>query len=194
MKKLTLTIMTLVLTIPTALMAGERFSTYKSSAIEDSKKTTEERFGNIIHSYKYNEAVEDKVVLDLLYYPRKITQNLTSPEKIDQWFNAATKGENDFGKEMLKKKWATMQKVVSSKDRLNQIVKDIVLDMKMFDRLSSGRGNAILVAGDIYQACRYYDLFQQCDFKKCAIINSYHGDISSIKGEAIGGDDETDKE
>jgi flagella basal body P-ring formation protein FlgA len=43
MKKLTLTIMTLVLTIPTALMAGERFSTYKSSAIEDSKKTTEER-------------------------------------------------------------------------------------------------------------------------------------------------------
>ena len=50
---------------------------------------------------------------------------------------------------MLKKKWATMQKVVSSKDRLSQIVKDIVLDMKMFDRLSSGRGNAILVAGDI---------------------------------------------
>ena len=37
-------------------------------------------------------------------------------------------------------------------------------------------------------------MFQQCDFKKCAIITSYHGDINSIKGESIGGDDETDKE
>ena len=49
--------------------------------LQKDKKTTEERFGKIIHSYKYDEAVEDKVVLDLLYYPRKITQNLTSPEK-----------------------------------------------------------------------------------------------------------------
>ena len=71
---------------------------------------------------------------------------------------------------------------------------DIKLDRKREDRLFSGKGNAILVASSIYQACRYYEIFQRYDFKKCAIITSYTGDINSIKGETIGGEEETEKE
>lgn len=49
-----------------------------------------------------------------------------------------------------------MKKVLSSKDRLDKIVADILLDMEMRDRLRSGHGNAILVSGSIYSACRFF--------------------------------------
>jgi type I restriction enzyme R subunit len=50
----------------------------------------------------------------------------------------------------------------------------------------------MLVSGSIYQACQYYELFQNNGLKKCAIITSYSGDIDLIKGESTGEDDETD--
>ena len=78
-----------------------------------------------------------------------------------------------------------MQKVLSSQPRLNRIVADIMLDMETKDRLMSGRGNALLIAGSIYQACQYYDLFQNNGLKKCAIITSYTGDITKSKEKAL---------
>ena len=54
-----------------------------------------------------------------------------------------------------------MQKVLSSQDRLQKIVADILLDMERYDRLKSGRGNAMLVSGSIYSACRIFEMFQQ---------------------------------
>ena len=68
-----------------------------------------------IHTYKFDEAVEDGVVLDLRYEARNIDQNLTSPAKVDKWFEAKTKGMTDLSKAELKKRWGTMQKVVSSR-------------------------------------------------------------------------------
>ncbi len=162
--------------------------------LQKDKETSLEKFGGYIHTYKYDEAVKDKVVLDLRYEARDIEQTLSSPEKVDQWFEASTKGLTDFAKLELKKNWGTLQKVFSSKQRLEKIVMDIKLDMKREDRLFNGKGNAILVASSIYQACRYYEIFQRFDFKKCAIITSYNGDINSIKGETIGGEEETEKE
>jgi type I restriction enzyme R subunit len=80
-----------------------------------------------------------------------------------------------------------MQKVLSSQDRLEKIVADILLDMETRDRLKSGRGNALLVSGSIYQACKYYELFSKTDLAgKVAIVTSYKPSQSSIKGEESG--------
>ncbi|MCF3647998.1 hypothetical protein L2E74_23810 [Planktothrix agardhii 1026] len=68
-----------------------------------------------MHTYKFNEAVADKIVLDLRYEARDIDQNLTSETKIDQWFDAKTRGLSDLAKTQLKQKWGTMQKLLSSK-------------------------------------------------------------------------------
>jgi type I restriction enzyme, R subunit len=160
--------------------------------LKSEKKRSIETFGRYIHTYKYDEAVEDEVVLDLQYEAREIDQKINSQNKIDQWFEAKTRGLNDFAKVELKKKWGTMRKVLSSQARLNRIVADIMLDMETKDRLISGRGNAILVAGSIYQACKYYELFQKNGLKKCAIISSYGGDISSVKGETVDMDEDTE--
>ena len=50
------------------------------------KKRSIETFGPYIHTYRYDEAVGDGVVLDLRYEARDIDQHLASPAKVDQWF------------------------------------------------------------------------------------------------------------
>lgn len=160
--------------------------------LKQDKQSSLEVFGKYIHTYKFNEAVGDKVVLDLRYEARNVEQYITSQAKIDQWFAAKTNGLTETAKAELKKRWGTMQKVLSSKSRLEEIVKDILLDFSTKERLQNGKGNAILVAGSIYQACKYYELFQSAGFTKCAIITSYDPTIKSIKGENTG-EGKTDK-
>ena len=154
--------------------------------LKKDKKTSMEVFGNYIHTYKYDEAVKDEVVLDLRYEARDVEQKITSMDKIDQWFDAKTRGLTNFAKSELKQKWGTMKKVFSSKSRLEKIVADIMLDMATKERLQNGRGNALLVSGDIYQACRYYELFQNAGFNKCAIVTSFVPSYATIKGESTG--------
>lgn len=163
--------------------------------LKEDKKTTMDVFGRYIHTYKFNEAVEDGVVKDLMYEGRSIEQNLTSQAKIDQWFESKTAGLNDFQRNELKKKWGTMQNVLSSKSRMEKIVADIIFDFQTKPRLRSQMGNAILVASSIYEACKYYNLFLQTELKnKCAIITSYNPNMRDVSTEDTGADTETDKE
>jgi len=150
------------------------------------KQKSIEVFGSYIHTYKFDEAVRDKVILDLRYEARDVDQSITSQTKIDQWFEAKTRGLNDVAQAQLKQRWGTMQRVLSSKSRLERIVADILMDMETKDRLQSGRGNAMLVSGSIYQACRYYELFVASGLKKCAIVTSYKPSIYDLKGEESG--------
>lgn len=151
------------------------------------KQKSIEIFGKYIHTYKFDEAVRDKVVLDLRYEARDIDQSISSPTKIDQWFDSKTKGLNDIALAQLKKKWGSMQKVLSSKSRLEKIVADILMDFETKDRLQSGRGNAMLVTSSIYEACKCYELFEQSELAgKCAIVTSYAPSPADIKGEETG--------
>ena len=155
--------------------------------LKSDKQRSVETFGPYIHAYKYNEAVGDGVVLDLRYEARDIDQSITSQTKIDQWFDIKTRGLTDVAKAQLKQRWGTMQRVLSARDRLEKIVADILLDMETRDRLKSGRGNAMLVSGSIYSACRFFDLFQQTELAgKCAIVTSYRPTSADIKGEETG--------
>ncbi|MGZ3622182.1 MAG: type I restriction endonuclease subunit R [Ktedonobacteraceae bacterium] len=154
--------------------------------LKSDKQKSIEIFGTYIHTYRFDEAVIDKVVLDLRYEARDIEQYITSQQRIDQWFDAKTRGLNDVALSQLKRKWGTMQKVLSSQSRLAMIVDDIMVDMETKDRLQSGRGNAMLVSGSIYQACKFYELFTSQGFDKCAIVTSYKPSPANIKGEETG--------
>lgn len=154
------------------------------------KQKSIEVFGRYIHTYKFDQAVREGVVLDLRYEARDIDQTLTNRDKIDQWFEAKTKGLNDLAKAQLKQKWGTMQRVLSSQDRLEKIVADILMDMATKPRLMDGHGNAMLVAGSIYEACKFYELFAKSELKgRCAIVTSYAPSIADTKGETTGAGD-----
>ena len=151
------------------------------------KKTSLEVFGPYIHTYKFDEAVEDNVVLDLRYEARDIDQRITDQDSIDEWFEAETRGLNDLAKIELKKRWGTLKQVLSSKSRLEKIVNDVFKDFRVKPRLKSGQGNAMLVASSVLEACKYYELFQATDLKGyCAVVTSFQPHVDDIKGEETG--------
>lgn len=154
--------------------------------MKKSKATTLEKFGKYIHTYKFDQAVKDGIVVDLCYESRNVEQRINRPKKIDEWFEAKTAGLNEFAKQKLKERWGTLQNVTSSGSRLDEIVKDIIFDFEKIPRLEQGKGTAILVASSIYEACRYWEIFQVKGFTKCAIISSYTPYIADVKGEEDG--------
>lgn len=155
--------------------------------LKKDKKKSIEVFGGYIHTYKFNEAVSDGVVLDLRYEARDIDQYIKNPKRVDEWFDAKTDGLTDVARTQLKKKWGTMQAVLSSRSRLSEIVSDVLMDMELKPRLKDGSGNAMLVCSSVYQACTVYDMFSKSDLAgKVAIITSYQPHAASIKGEETG--------
>lgn len=158
------------------------------------KKDTWQTFGPLIHAYRFNEAVEDGVILDLRYESRKVDQFLGNKDKIDAWFEKKTKGLNKVAAARLKGRWATMQNIFSSRQRIDAVVGDICLDMDTTPMLVNRRGNAILVADSIYQACRYWDAFQKTDLKgHCAVITSFEAKADDIN-MASSGENESEDE
>nr|WP_281720673.1 HsdR family type I site-specific deoxyribonuclease [Nitrosomonas nitrosa] len=179
-----------------AMLPGAVFIGFTGTPLlKKDKQTSVEVFGGYIHTYKFNEGVEDGVVLDLVYEARDIPQELGSPQKVDAWFEAKTKGLNDWQKAALREQWGTMQKVLSSRSRMERVVEDIVFDFGVKPRLSSERGNAILVASSIYEACKYFELFQKTVLKgKCAVVTSYNPQSKDVTLEETGANTETEKQ
>jgi type I restriction enzyme, R subunit len=179
-----------------ALMPNATFIGFTGTPLlKQDKATSLETFGKYIHTYKFSEAVEDAVVLDLIYEARDIDQQLGSQDRVDAWFDAKTRGLNDWQKAALREQWGTMQKVLSSRSRMGQVVSDIIFDFSTKPRISNDRGNAILVAASIYEACKYYELFQKTTFKgKTAVVTSYNPQTKDISTEDTGANTETDKQ
>lgn len=149
------------------------------------KATSQQIFGTFIHTYKFDEAVRDGVVLDLRYEARNIENRVVSQDRLDMWFERIANGMTDEAKRQVKQKWGTVSSVFSSKERLENIAADICLDFVTRPRLYSDHGNAMLVAGSIYEAYRYYSIFRERVEmkKKCAVIASFEPDKGVIRTE-----------
>jgi type I restriction enzyme, R subunit len=154
------------------------------------KQTTRDVFGTYIHTYKFHEAVADKVILDLKYEARDVPQRLTSPAAVDAWFEQKTKTLNNFQRAVLRKRWATMEELMSAGERKQRIIASIIENFSLKPRLNNDRGTAILVAASIYDACHYYRLFQNTPFGKyCGIITSYEPNHNAISREPANSDE-----
>lgn len=154
------------------------------------RKTTREVFGTYIHTYKFHEAVRDNVVLDLKYEARDVPQRLTTPKKIDEWFDQKTKNLNNFQKAVVRKSWATMEKLMSADARKREIIAEIIADFSLKPRLNNNRGTAILVAASIFDACHYLRLFQNTSFGQyCGIVTSYEPNHNAISREPANSDE-----
>ena len=137
-----------------------------------------------IHTYKFHQAVEDKVVLDLKYEARTVPQQLTNKKAVDDWFETKTRGLNNYKKSELRRHWATMESLMSAGERKGRIVADIIHDFGVKPRLDNNRGTAILVAASIYDACHYLRLFKNTSFGDyCGIITSYEPNHNAISRE-----------
>lgn len=138
------------------------------------KQTSIQNFGPYIHTYKFDEAVQDEVILDLRYEARDVSQAITDQESVDKLFESYTKNLKKEAQTTLQQRWANMSNLFSSKERMDRIVANICRDFDLVPCLRDGWGNAMLVAESIYQALRYWKLFQTTTLKgKCACVTSY---------------------
>ncbi len=154
------------------------------------KVMTRDVFGTYIHTYKFHEGVADGVILDLKYEARDVPQRLTSQQKIDEWFEQKTKGINNFQKAVLRKRWATMEQLMSAGERKQRIIADIIEDFSLKPRLNNDRGTALLVAASIYDACHYFRLLHNTSFGQyCGVITSYEPNHNLISREPANSDE-----
>lgn len=149
----------------------------KAQGYRDFKDTTKVKFGEYIHTYLHKEAVADKVILDLQYECRDVEQSISDKDKLDEKKEQITKELAEERAHLIEDRWATLEKVYSSKDRIERICNSVLDDMEQFP-LSEDWCNAMLVAGTIESACKYYDYFQNRSSNtllkgRCAIVTSF---------------------
>jgi type I restriction enzyme, R subunit len=154
------------------------------------KPMTRDIFGTYIHTYKFHEGVADGVILDLKYEARDVPQRLTSQAAIDNWFERKTRNLNNFQKAVLRRRWATMEELMSAGERKQRIIASIIEDFALKPRLNNDRGTAILVAASIYDACHYFRLLQNTSFGSyCGIVTSYEPNHNAISREPTNSDE-----
>lgn len=163
--------------------------------VDKNKLTSREAFGPWISTYKYDEAVRDKVVLDLRYQARSVDQEISDKETLDKMFEKICENLTETAKTRLQHRWATIQNLFSSRERISRIVTQIRTDFALVPCLREGWGNAILVADSIYQAFRYWAEFERDgEFRgKTAVVTSYDGKEPTL-AEGYSGNMQTEAE
>lgn len=170
----------------------------KGDMLNRIKSMSERTFGPYIHKYLHKQAVEDKVILDLQYEYRNVEQQLTNKTKVDQKLAALTAGREltEEQRKMVEDRWATLEKVYSTKERIERIGYSILDDVG-FGLLQHDWSNAMLVAGSIYQAYRYYKFFTQDSSNttlrgRVAVVTSYDPMDSDIANDSADTSKETE--
>lgn len=161
------------------------------------KNLSENRFGEFIHKYLHKEAVDDKVILDLQYEARDVDQQISSQERLDEKFEKLMSGVNPENRQSIEDRWATLKKVYSAEERIERIGWSILEDMDNYP-LNQDWCNAMLVAGDIYSAYRFYKFFQNDGSNpllrdRCAVVTSYVPSDYDLRKQDDG-DDATEQE
>ena len=126
--------------LPNASFVG-----FTGTPIELRDANTRAVFGDYISIYDIQRAVEDQATVPIYYESRLAKLTLDESEKptIDPEFEEATEGEEIGRKEKLKTKWAQLEAIVGSEQRLALVAQDIVAHFEQ--RLEALDGKALVV-------------------------------------------------
>jgi type I restriction enzyme R subunit len=121
------------------------FVGFTGTPIEKADASTRAVFGDYISVYDIQRAVFDGATVPIYYESRLARLALAESERprIDPQFEEATEGEEVERKERLKSKWAQLEAVVGSPNRLRLIARDLVDHFE--DRLAVMDGKAMVV-------------------------------------------------
>lgn len=122
------------------------FIAFTGTPVESTDVSTRGVFGHEIDVYDIEQAIEDNATVPIYYEGRLVKLGLDSvaAESIDEEIDELTEGEELSSKEKLKTKWAALEAIVGSEERVQQVAEDIVAHFE--DRLSAMDGKAMVVA------------------------------------------------
>ena len=126
--------------VPNATFIG-----FTGTPIEKEDRSTPQVFGKYIDVYDVQQAVEDGSTVRIYYESRLAKIDLKPEERpyIDEEFEEVTEGEEISTREKLKSKWARVEAVVGSENRIRTIARDIVEHWE--SRSSVLEGKAMIV-------------------------------------------------
>src|SRR5713226_4929131 len=121
------------------------FIGFTGTPIELKDANTRAVFGDYISVYDIQRAVIDGATVPIYYESRLAKLELKASErpKIDPEFEEATEGEEVERKEKLKSKWAQLEAVVGSENRIKLVARDLVEHFE--NRLAAMDGKAMVV-------------------------------------------------
>ncbi|HXG20699.1 MAG TPA: type I restriction endonuclease subunit R [Methylomirabilota bacterium] len=121
------------------------FIGFTATPLELDDKSTRAVFGNYIHIYDIQRAVEDGATVRIYYEGRLAKLELDEEErpKIDPEFEEVTEGEEETVKRNLMNKWSRMEAMVGTEKRIGLIARDIVEHFAK--RLEAMDGKAMIV-------------------------------------------------
>jgi type I restriction enzyme R subunit len=121
------------------------FVGFTGTPIEQTDANTRAVFGDYISVYDIQRAVHDGATVPIYYEGRLAKLELKASErpKIDPEFEEATEGEEVERKEKLKSRWAQLEAVVGSENRIQLIARDLVDHFEA--RLATMSGKAMVV-------------------------------------------------
>lgn len=121
------------------------FIGFTGTPIEKTDANTRAVFGDYISVYDIQRAVIDGATVPIYYESRLAKLELKASErpKIDSEFEEATEGEEVERKEKLKSKWAQLEAVVGSENRIKLIARDLVEHFE--NRRAAMDGKAMVV-------------------------------------------------
>lgn len=121
------------------------FIGFTGTPIEQTDANTRAVFGDYISVYDIQRAVIDGATVPIYYESRlaKLALKDTERPNIDPGFEEATEGEEVERKEKLKSRWAQLEAVVGSEQRVKLIARDLVEHFE--NRLATLEGKAMVV-------------------------------------------------
>lgn len=122
------------------------FIGFTGTPVELTDRNTRAVFGDYISIYDIQQAVEDKATVPIFYESRmaKLRLNEECKPTLDAELAALTEGEEEATTERLKTKWAALEALVGSEQRLDQIAQDFVQHFELRQEALGG-GKAMIV-------------------------------------------------
>lgn len=121
------------------------FIGFTGTPIEKEDKNTTAVFGDYIHIYDIQQAVEDGATVKIYYESRlaKIELSEADQKLLDQRVEEVTEDDELTEKQKRFAKWASKEAVVGSEQRLKQVALDLVTHFE--NRTSAAEGKAMVV-------------------------------------------------
>jgi len=121
------------------------FIGFTGTPIELADRNTRAVFGDYIDVYDITRAVEDGATVPIYYEARLVKIGLRRDKQleIDREFEELTEGEEIERKEKLKRKWASLERLIGDPKRIKLVAKDIVEHFE--NRLSAIDGKGMIV-------------------------------------------------
>lgn len=133
------------------------FIGFTGTPIEADDVNTPAVFGNYIDIYDISRAVEDGATVPIYYESRlaRIELDAAARASIDAEVDALVEDEDLSDQERFKQKWSTLEALVGSKRRLEQVATDLVTHFE--NRVAALNGKAMVVCMSRRICVRLYD-------------------------------------